>query len=599
MTRQTDLGETSETYLVGLEAVPLTAVRFAADGDIPEFGVWHTEGIEAALAEQEGVEHYTGYYGEPVIGAYRWLPSLRVALLAEQTQREAFARDDALVTLLIGATLAVALLTTLLAAVITRQLSRPIVQLTLTAVKIAGGDLEQTVPVERRDEIGILAKAFNVMTAELRSLYHGLEQKVAERTRQLREANQRLRYQAMQLTVSAKLGRTITSILDLDDLLQKVVELIRSSYRLLRVAIYLFDESEHHVVRWARINWNDSQSRSIGLHTVHPNSLIGQAVADGRPQLDDLGTNLAIPLRASQRVIGVLKLQTYRGDEFSEGDVHALQSLADQISVAIQNAQTYAVEKGTVERLRRLDNIRKLSLSNMSRELATSLNTIIGFSRLILKGVDGPLTDQQHSDVSVINRSGRHLSGLLDDILELIDLESGVHPLEQTLIEFDQIVANVIDEIAPLAKDRAVALHSGCPAHLPPLRADGVRLHQALTNLVSSAVETAEGDAVTVDAWLARNGDEEIVVRVASEASTLWTFDSDEMKQALDGLPEGDTVWDGTDSNIKLVLSKRIIELHGGRLWVGRDPSQPPAFVFTLPVAGADDQIGGQTESIL
>jgi len=605
MTHQTNLGETGETYLVSPGVVPLTALRFASDGSILQSGVLHTEAVEAALSGQEGVELYIGYYGEPVIGAYRWLPSLQVALIAEQTQSEAFARDDALATLLIGATLAVALITTLLAAVITRQLSRPIVQLAQTAVKIAGGDLEQSVPVKRRDEIGVLARAFNVMTAELRSLYHDLERKVAERTRLLREANQRLRYQTMQLTVSAEVGRTITSILDLDQLLQKVVELIRNSYRLLRVTIVLLDESGRHIVRRARVGWEDNQRGSIGLHTVHLGSLLGQAVADGRPHLDDLRVNLAIPLRAGQRVIGVLKLQTYQSEEFSEEDVNALQSLADQISVAIQNAQTYAVEKGTVERLRRLDKMRTLSLSNMSRELATSLNSIIGFSRLILKGVDGPLTDQQHSDISVINRSGQHLLGLLDDILELIDLESGAHPLDQTSVELNQIVAGVIDEIASLAQDRAVALRSECAANLPLLQADGARLHQVLTHLVSNAIETADGDAVTVDAWLARNGDKEIVVRVASEGCTPMACSDDGVKQALNGLSDQDLVWDGTDSSIKLILSKRIIELHGGHLWVGGGPSQPAAFVFTLPVVGvsshsrADDQIGGQTESIL
>jgi signal transduction histidine kinase len=254
--------------------------------------------------------------------------------------------------------------------------------------------------------------------------------------------------------------------------------------------------------------------------------------------------------------------------------------------------------------LRRLDKMRTLSLSNMSRELATSLNSIIGFSRLILKGVDGPLTDQQHSDISVINRSGQHLLGLLDDILELIDLESGTHPLDQTLVELDQIVADVIDEVAPLAKDRAVALRSECSANLPLLQADGARLHQVLMHLVSNAIDTAGGDAVAVDAWLDRNGDQEIVVRVASDASKPSTWSNDDVRQILEGLSNKDLVWDGSDASIKLILSKRIIELHGGHLWVGGGPSQPAAFVFTLPVAGvashshADDQVDGRTENI-
>lgn len=601
MTRQTKLGETSETYLVSLEAVPLTDLRFAAASGILDSDGLHTRAVEAALSGREGVERYLGYYGEPVLGAYRWLPSLQAALIVEQAEREAFTRDDGLVTLLIGATLTVALFTTLLAAIITRQLSRPIVQLTLSAVKIAGGDLEQKVPVERRDEIGILAQAFNVMTVELRSLYHDLEQKVAERTHQLQEANQRLRYQAMQLALSAEVGRAITFILDLDQLLQRVVELIRNSYRLLRVTIYLLDERGLNIVQQARSSWDGSRVSSGGTHTIHRESLVKQAVADGQSHLDDLCANVAIPLRIGQRVIGVLKLRAYQGDEFSEDDISALQSLADQISVAIQNARTYAVEKSTVERLRRLDQIRTQSLSSMSRELATSLNSILGFSRLILKGVDGPLTDQQRSDVGVINRSGQHLLGLLDDILELIDLESGSHPLEQTWVELGQIVTNVIDEATPMAEDKSIALRFECPANLPLLQADSARLRQVLTHLVYNAIETAEGGAVTVGARLARNGRDEIVVSVASGTDTPWAGG---VERASNGLSDKDTAWDGTGSNIKLILSKRIIELHGGHLWVGGGPSRSAAFAFTLPVtrtashSRTDSQASGQTEGM-
>ena len=129
---------------------------------------------------------------------------------------EMLAREDDLAAMLIGSTLAVALLTAVLAAVITRQLTRPIVRLTMSAVKIAGGDLEQTVELNRRDEIGILARAFNIMTAELRSLYASLEQKVDERTQQLTDVNRELRYKAMQLRLSAEVGRVATSIIDPD-----------------------------------------------------------------------------------------------------------------------------------------------------------------------------------------------------------------------------------------------------------------------------------------------------------------------------------------------------------------------------------------------
>lgn len=595
MTEHTDLGQTGETYLLSSDYGPLTPLRFAAVDNLGQ--AMRPAGIETALDGQEGENLYTGYQGEPVIGVYRWLPGLQAALIVEQTQAEAFARDDGLATLLVGATLLVALLTTMLAAIITRQLSKPIVQLTLTAVKIAGGDLEQSVPVNRSDEIGILAQAFNIMTSELRASYQDLERKVAERTAQLREANQQLRYQAMQLTLSAEVGRTITSILELDPLLEKIVKLIRNSYSLLRVAIYLLDESGRRVVRQARVGWDGNRCSHTGLRTIHHDSLMGRAVAEGRPNKDSLRTNVAVPLKAGQRVIGVLKLQAYRGDELSETDIRALQNLGDQICVAIQNAQTYDVEKGTVERLHRLDQIRTLSLSNMSRELATSLNSIIGFSRLILKGVDGPLTDQQRSDVGVINRSGQHLQGLLDDILELVDLESGEHPLEPSSVELDEILTEVIEQIAPLAEKKSITLHSKSSADLPLLQADGARLRQVLTYFISNVLETTTaGDAVTVDAWINNDNGSEIMVRIAPDAEIFMPDDGDVITGSLNDLTTKDFVWDGTDSGIKLILSQRIIELHGGRLWGKNGPAKPATFVFTLPVTGVDSHLQEREE---
>ncbi len=105
-----------------------------------------------------------------------------------------------------------------------------------------------------------------------------------------------------------------------------------------------------------------------------------------------------------------------------------------------------------------------------------------------------------------------------------------------------------------------------------------------------------------VGARLTRNGSDEIMVSIASDAGTLWTGG---VERALNGLSDKDMVWDGTDSNIKLILSRRIIELHGGHLWIGGGQSQPVAFAFTLPVTGTaahsctDNQASDQTESMV
>ena len=149
----------------------------------------------------------------------RWLPELELGILAEQPQERVVARGDAATALIVGATLAVALLTAAIAAVVTRRITRPIVQLTATASWMARGDLSRRVEVARRDEIGLLAGAFNHMAAELQILYANLEARVAERTAQLAAANEQARYHARQLAISAQVAGVASSIRDLPALL--------------------------------------------------------------------------------------------------------------------------------------------------------------------------------------------------------------------------------------------------------------------------------------------------------------------------------------------------------------------------------------------
>ena len=137
-------------------------------------------GIEAALSGQEREGLFRNYADLPVIGVYRWMPDLELALVAEQPQEKAFAATDNVTAATVGATLLVALATAIIAAVVTRQVTQPVVQLTESALSIAEGDLDQQVPVTSRDEIGILAFVFNRMASELKELYSDLEAKVAE-----------------------------------------------------------------------------------------------------------------------------------------------------------------------------------------------------------------------------------------------------------------------------------------------------------------------------------------------------------------------------------------------------------------------------------
>src|SRR5690606_25499637 len=148
------------------------------------------------------------------------------ALLVLQPRSEAMSSSETLAATIIAATLLVALLTAVAAAVVTRQITRPLFELTTTAAHIARGDLTHRVRVKRQDELGVLALAFNLMADRLQDLLTTLEQRVAERTTELRDANAQIERRAHQLAVSAEIGREINQARTVNRLLQLSVELI-------------------------------------------------------------------------------------------------------------------------------------------------------------------------------------------------------------------------------------------------------------------------------------------------------------------------------------------------------------------------------------
>jgi signal transduction histidine kinase len=592
MTESTELGETGETYLVTPAGQSIPALATEDDTPLPAF--LHSQGIDAALAGHSGSGLYDNYAGQPVIGAYRWLPELQAALLAEQAQAEAFAPEDALATMLVGTTLAVALLTTLLAAVVTRHITRPIVRLTIRAVEIANGDLEQTVPVDRRDEIGILARAFNIMTAELRALYDGLEQKIAERTTQLREANRRLRYRAIQLAVSAEVGRVATSILDLDILLSRMVELIRDYYRFAYVAIFLLDETG----QWAVLRegsgelGNTLKAKGQWLSVGKP-SLVGQVAEKGEPRVlskADIQSGpgshppptyleAAFPLRIGGRTIGVLDIHSTHADAFDDDDVRVLQGVADQIAIAIENARAYELEREAARQLREAEEMRRRFLANMSHELREPLTNIIGFSRVILKGIDGPISDQQRSDLEIVYANGQHLLGLINDLLDVAQIEAGLMELEFKEVDLRELIQSVMATTSALVRDKDIQLRLEIHPELPFIEADGTRLRQVLLKLLSNAAKFTDRGSITVRAWPKGN---QVQVAVADTGPGI---PRENHERVFERFEQGETgVKRPEGIGVGLALCKEFVEMHGGRIWVESQEGVGSTFTFTLPI---------------
>jgi methyl-accepting chemotaxis protein len=237
---------------------------------------------------------------------------------------------------------------------IVRQIVGPVQAMATTAEAISTGDLSQQVRVTRRDELGVLAKAFNSMTAQLRELIGSLEQRVTERTHQLEAA--------------AQVAREAVAIRDVDHLLDQTTRLISERFGFYHVSIFLLDEAgEYAVLRAAASEGGQRMLASAHKLKVGEAGIVGYVTTSGEPRialdvgedtaffsnpnLPDTRSEMALPLKVQERVIGVLDVQSAEAAAFSEEDVAVLQVMADQLAIAIENAQLLHATQQTVHEL--------------------------------------------------------------------------------------------------------------------------------------------------------------------------------------------------------------------------------------------------------
>ena len=582
-----DLGKTGEIYLV--------------DGDgmaWPLGQVVSSPGIDSVLAGEDAEGLYDNYAGVPVIGIYRWMPDLGLALVVEQNQDETFATADSVTATVVGASLAVALVTAVIAAVVTRQITQPIVRLTKSALNIAEGDLDQQVPVKSRDEIGILAYVFNRMAADLKALYEDLEEKVAQRTALLQSANYQIQRRAIQMQASVEVGQAVTSILDSDQLLEQVVRVVRSRFVYSRVAVYTANGMGNLLHLRACVGEVDSSNPNGSFYAasvpVDVPGPVGKAFREGEtvveihsvpitvgPPASYVNSEIALPLRLGDRILGVLDVQSTDEEGVDDDDVSVLQNVASQITIALENARAYAVEREAVDRLKDLDQSKRLFLSNMSHEFRTPLTNILGFSRLMLKGISGPLTEQQQDDLQIVYQDSQHLLGLINDLLDISHIEAGLMELEFQEVDLPQLIHSVMATVSALVRGREVELHQEIAPDIPTVQADVSRIRQVLLRLLANAAKFTEEGAITVRAW---STDGEVRVSVSDTGVGIPPEDRERIFRRFEqGTMENGRRPDG--AGLGLALSKEFVEMHGGRIWVESEVGKGSTFTFSLPLS--------------
>ena len=295
---------------------------------------------------------------------------------------------------------------------------------------------------------------------------------------------------------------------------------------------------------------------------------------------DPTHSYIGVPLMSRDEVIGVLSVQSSIPNAYSDEDLRLLETVATQASAAIENARAYERLAETAEELREIDRFKTQFLANMSHELRTPLNSIIGFSRVMLKGIDGPLTELQSADLQSIHNSGQHLLSLINSILDMSKIEAGKMELAIEELALPPVLDAVLDTTKALIKDRPVELRTIVPDDLPTVWADAQRVRQVLLNLLSNAAKFTDEGQVTLTAEV---GSEFVTISVADTGIGINPEAQNRLFVPFQQV-DGSTTRRAGGTGLGLAISRSFVEMHGGQIWVESEPGQGSTFSFTLPI---------------
>jgi signal transduction histidine kinase len=585
-----EIGKDNEAYVVG------PAGRLLADSN-PErrlgTDMSHLPQVAALIKpDGEGEEFGKDADGRSVLSAGASIPRMRWYVFFEQPLSTALQPVYSLL-FRTGWLLALGVLLAVLSGVLmARHMVVPIRALQVGAQQLEASDFGHRIDVRTGDEIEDLANYFNHMADQLQGSYSALEQKVSERTRDLARS-------VSELKALEEIGRAVASSLDTKSVLATIVtravelthadagaiygyDASRDAFEL--AGTYALDSTFQEAVRATRIGLDESVL-GLAAKQREPICVADLSRAPNYPLRDltlkaGFRSVLVVPLLGQDEILGALVLQRRAAGDFPASTVGLMRTFADQSALAMNNARLFREVDQKGRELAIANEHKSQFFANMSHELRTPLNGILGFAELLADGLYGVLPDKALEILGRIQKDGKHLLGLINDVLDISKIEAGQLPLALQDYSLQGIVETVVASTSSLARAKGIAVRADVSPDLPVGYGDERRLTQVLLNIVGNAIKFTDTGEVVVSA---KAMDDHFVVAVQDTGPGIPAADRARIFEDFQQVDNSITRQKG-GTGLGLAIARRLVDGHGGRIDLQSMPGVGSTFTVFLPI---------------